>query len=171
MSFSRDSPAPQFKSINSLALSLLYGPMFTSLHGFWNKYTLDFMDLRYMESKSESVSHSVVSNSLQPYGLQPTSLLCPWDSPGENIGVSCHSLLQGLFPTQGSNQGLLHYRQILYCLSHQESQTFYFTGQFYVYNQSKLISQSVTSLVPETWDGLCLKGAYKMVWNQGGCLG
>ena len=69
MSFSRDSPAPQFKSINSLALSLLYGPMFTSLHGFWKKYTLDFMDLRYMESKSESVSHSVVSNSLQPYGL------------------------------------------------------------------------------------------------------
>ena len=46
------------------------------------------------------------------------------DSPGENTGVDCHALLQGIFPTQGSNPGLLHYRQILYCLSHQGNQTF-----------------------------------------------
>ena len=39
----------------------------------------------------------------------------------QNIGVGFHSLLQGLFPTQGSNPGLLHCRQLLYCLSHQES--------------------------------------------------
>ena len=32
----------------------------------------------------------------------------PWDSPGKNNGVGCHSLLQGIFPTQGLNQGLLH---------------------------------------------------------------
>ena len=37
-----------------------------------------------------------------------------------NPGVGCHSLLQGIFPTQGSNPGLLCYRQILYCVSHQE---------------------------------------------------
>ena len=36
----------------------------------------------------------------------PGSSLCPWDSPGKNIGVSCHSLLQGTFPIQGSNPGL-----------------------------------------------------------------
>ena len=46
-------------------------------------------------------------------------LLCPWNSPGKNTGVGCHSLLQGIFPTLGSNLGLLHCRQILYCLSHQ----------------------------------------------------
>ena len=69
----------------------------------------------------ESVSRSVVSNSLRPHGLQPARLLCPWDSPGTNTGVDCHFLLQGIFPTQGSNQGLLHCRQILYCLSHQEA--------------------------------------------------
>ena len=40
------------------------------------------------------VSHSVVPNSLQAHGLQPTRLLCPWDFPGENIGVGCHFLLQ-----------------------------------------------------------------------------
>ena len=43
--------------------------------------------------------------------------LCPWDFPGKNTGVGNHSLLQGIFPTQGLNPGLLHYRQILYCLS------------------------------------------------------
>ena len=37
------------------------------------------------------------------YELQPTSLLCPWDSPGKNTGVGCHAFLQGIFPTRGSN--------------------------------------------------------------------
>ena len=35
--------------------------------------------------------------------LQPARLLCPWDSPGKNIGVCCHALLRGIFPTRGSN--------------------------------------------------------------------
>ena len=38
------------------------------------------------------------------------------DSPGKNIGVGCHALLQAIFPTQGFNPGLLHCRRILYCL-------------------------------------------------------
>ena len=42
----------------------------------------------------KSESHLVVSESLRPHGLQPTRLLCPWDSPGKNTGVSCHFLLQ-----------------------------------------------------------------------------
>ena len=37
---------------------------------------------------------SVVSDSTRPHGLQPTGLLCPWDSPGKNTGVGCHFLLQ-----------------------------------------------------------------------------
>ena len=52
-------------------------------------------------------SRSVVSDSLWLHGLQPTRLLCPWKSPGRNTGVGCHSLLQGVFLTQGSNPGLL----------------------------------------------------------------
>ena len=44
---------------------------------------------------------------LRPHGLQPTRLLCRWDSPGKNIGVDCHALLQGIFPTEGSNLRLL----------------------------------------------------------------
>ena len=41
------------------------------------------------------------------------------DSPGKNTGVGSHSLLQRVFPTQGSNLGLVHYRQILYCLNRE----------------------------------------------------
>ena len=50
--------------------------------------------------------------TLQPHGLWPTRLLCPWDSPGKNTGLGYHSLLQGGLPTQGLNPGLLHCRQI-----------------------------------------------------------
>ena len=46
-----------------------------------------------------------------------------WNPPGKNTGVGCHSLLQGIFPIQVSNPGLLHCRQILYHLSHQGSPT------------------------------------------------
>ena len=58
---------------------------------------------------------------LLPYGLQPTRLLCPWGSPGKDTGVDCHHLLQGIFPIQVSNPGVLHCRQILYHVSHQGS--------------------------------------------------
>ena len=44
-----------------------------------------------------------MSDSLQPYDLQPPRLLRPWDSQGNNTGVDCHVLLLGIFPTQGSN--------------------------------------------------------------------
>ena len=46
-------------------------------------------------SIKQSVSHSVVSDSLQPHGLQPTRLLRPWDFADKNTGVSCHFLLYG----------------------------------------------------------------------------
>ena len=77
------------------------------------------------------VSCSVVSKSLQPHGLQPTRLLCPWDSPGKSTGVGNHSLLQGTFLTQESNPSLPHCRQILYHLSHQGSPYFVFTLQYF----------------------------------------
>ena len=62
-----------------------------------------------------------MSDSLRPHELQPTRLLCPWDSSGKNIGVSSHSILRGIFPTQRSNPGLPHGRRILYHLNHQGS--------------------------------------------------
>ena len=69
-----------------------------------------------MKNHMESESRSVVSDSLRPQGLYS-----PWSSPGQNTGVGSGSLLQGIFLTQESNQGLLHCRQILYQLSYQGS--------------------------------------------------
>ena len=62
------------------------------------------------------MSHSVVSYSLQPHGLYG-----PWNSLVQNTGVGSLSLIQEIFPTQGSNPGLLHCRQILSQLSHKRS--------------------------------------------------
>ena len=68
------------------------------------------------ELESESESRSVVSDSLGPHGLYS-----PWSSLGQNTGAGSLSLLQGIFPTQGSNPGLPHCRRILYQLSHKGS--------------------------------------------------
>ena len=64
----------------------------------------------------ESESRSVVSDSLWPHGLYS-----PWNSPGQNTGVGSLSLLQGIFPTQGSNPGHPNCQQILYQLSHKRN--------------------------------------------------
>ena len=56
-----------------------------------------------------------------PVDCGPTGSSVHGDSPGTNTGVGCHALLQGVFPTQGSNPSLPHCRQILYHLSHQGS--------------------------------------------------
>ena len=63
-----------------------------------------------------SESCSVMSDSLWPHGLYN-----PWNSLGQNTGVGSLSLLQGIFPPQGSNPGLPHCRQIVYQLSHKGS--------------------------------------------------
>ena len=60
--------------------------------------------LRIATSRNELISeHGVLRN-------KPARLPGPWDSPGKNTGVVSHSLLQGIFPTQGLNPGLLHCR-------------------------------------------------------------
>ena len=55
---------------------------------------------------------SVMFKALQSHGLQTSRLLCPSNSLGKSTGLGCHALLQSIFPTQGSNPGLLHCRQI-----------------------------------------------------------
>ena len=52
-------------------------------------------------------------------GYETPCTYSPWNSPGQNTGVGSLSLLQGIFPIQESNPGLLHCRQILYQLSHK----------------------------------------------------
>ena len=75
----------------------------------------------------------------------PSRLLCPWDSPGENTEVACDALLQGIFPTQGSNPCPLHFlhcRWIPYLLSHQGS------PRTCLYNYKGLVSEMIRR---ESW--------------------
>ena len=67
------------------------------------------------------LSCSVMSDSLQPQGLQPTRLLCPWDFLGKNTGVGCHVRLQVIIQTQGSNLPVL-------CLLHWQAALFFTTS-------------------------------------------
>ena len=80
---------------------------------------------------SKELSREVIGKDLKVSVAQSCPALCHpmdcsppgssvhGDSPGKNTGVDCHSLLQGIFPTQGLNLGLQHRRQILYHLSHR----------------------------------------------------
>ena len=100
---------------NSLRSPALAGGFFTTSATWETLYCI----IKYMcKKKKKRKSRSFVYGS---HGLWPARLLCPWDSPGKNTGVGCQFLPQGIFPTQGSNLGLLHCRQILYRLSHHVS--------------------------------------------------
>ena len=74
---------------------------------------IESMSLASPALASESESQSSCPTLCDPIGT--------WNSPGQNTGVGSLSLLQGIFPTQGSNPGLPHRRRILYQLSHQGS--------------------------------------------------
>ena len=95
----------------------LVGTVTAGYHVTWTLNTISQWSLQksYKEYfnpsliNKESESHSVMSNSLWPHGLYS-----PWNFPGQNTGVSSLCLLQGIFPTQGSNPGLLHCRWIVY---------------------------------------------------------
>ena len=91
----------------------LYFSAYPWLLVLYNKVVKERSEVR----QNESESHSVMSNSLGPHGLYS-----PWNSLGQNTEVDSLSLLQGIFPIQGQNPGLLHCRQILYQLIHKGSQ-------------------------------------------------
>ena len=85
---------------------------------------------------------SVLSDSLQSYGLQPTRLLCSWNSLGKSTGVGCHALLQRIFPTQGSDLGLLHHRQTLHHWATREAHT-YMCMYIYTHTHISCFSASI----------------------------
>ena len=89
-------PSPLFPQVCSLCLHLCCCP------------TNRLIRTIFLDSMKWTKSCSVMSNSLRPHGLYS-----PWNSPAQNIGVGSLSLLQVIFPTQGSKSGLLHCRQIL----------------------------------------------------------
>jgi len=90
-----------------IILVSLFQSLFFPLHAW---YFCQLCELKWSESLS------VMSDSLGPHGLYRS-----WNSPGQNTGMDSFSLLQGIFPSQGLNPGLLHCRWILYQLSHRGS--------------------------------------------------
>ena len=95
-----------------LPLSLPLKPPPLSLFTFCPHHGLKFPETfsNYLSQPTACFSlqkSSVVSDSLRPHRLYS-----PWNSPGQNTGEDCHSLLQGIFLTQAWNPGLLHHRQI-----------------------------------------------------------
>ena len=71
----------------------------------WNIYVYTYVSI-YM-----CCLCSDVSDSLQPHGCSQPGSSVHGDSPGKNTGAGGHALLQGIFPTQGSNSGLPHCRR------------------------------------------------------------
>ena len=74
---------------------------------------------RIMPKKWREVLVTQSSPSATPWSVTHQAP-CPWDSPSKSTGVGCHSLLQKIFPIQGSNPGLLHCRQIFFSLSWED---------------------------------------------------
>ena len=116
--------------------------------------------------------------TLRPHG--PTRLLHPWDFLGKNTGVGCHFLLQEIFPTQGSNPGLPHCRQALYCLSYQEiydcpviylpnrNGCWWSPGLFSVFTIT--MSATIKNFVPillSVWKYTCKMNSPKGNWTKG----
>ena len=92
-------PLPSFFlsfSLLSLSFSLLFLSFFLCL-----SFLLSFFVSAYMCTQWCPTCNPMDCSP-------PVRLLCPWDFPGKNTGGGCHSLLQGIFPTQGSNLCLLH---------------------------------------------------------------
>ena len=151
---------PYFLSFNGN--KVLWGKNFTHYRS-WRLLFLDVCTCNsYDVCVCVCVSHSVISNSLWPHGLSPTRLLCPWGSPGKNTGVGCHSLLQGIFLTHGSNQGLLHCRQILYHLSHKGSPIIHIL----IHSLIQLLTQQLFIKPLQDARHWSSHSAYSMAWKQ-----
>ena len=101
------------------SIEFLYHALHILLSFYLCTYVMVCVLFKRIKQNGERVwseSHLIVSDSLWPHGLYS-----PWNSPGQNTGVGSLSLLQGIFPTQGSNPGFLCCGWILYQLSYQGS--------------------------------------------------
>ena len=115
-----------------------------------------------------SESRLVVSSSLRPHGLYS-----PWNSPGQNTGVGSCFFLQGIFPTQGSNPGLTHWKWILYQLSHQGSPSLGDVPKMAFTESDKLINVPDFTLLlyreknGKLWIRIC--ATFKTTWTFNAC--
>ena len=112
----------QFSSVSQLCLTHC-NPMDCSTPGFPVHHQLSELAQALLYLNLYIIIILISSLNRVQLFATPWTVACqaPLDFPGKSPGVGCHFLLQGIFPTQGLNPGLLHCRQMLYCLSHQGS--------------------------------------------------
>ena len=121
--------AKYLNTISSLQTNIVRGKNQTLLAKFkqWGWCLYQGLGYRLLQFEadlwytSELLIAQLCLTLCDPMDCSPPGSSVHGNSPGKNTGVGCHSLLQGIFPNQGSNLGLLNCRQILYHLSHQES--------------------------------------------------
>ena len=89
---------------------------------------------------------------------------CPWNSPGQNTGMDSCSLLQGIFPIQGSNPGLPHCRQILYCLSHRRSPLFLRSLSNTMENEEASIFNADSDFCSKCSHKFCFTSNVNVIW-------
>ena len=142
--------------INSIKISAIIFLILVLFKMIWQEKHLKVINYQLLHIY-ESESHSVMSNSLWPHGLYSA-----WNSPGQNTGVGSLPFLHGIFPTQGLNPGILHYRKILYQLSHKWSPRIL---EWVAYPFSRGSSQ------PRNWTGVsCIAGRFFTNWAIRECL-
>ena len=113
-----------FSLANSLSILFIFSQSNSQFH--WS-FMLIFWSISFISALIFVVSFLLSTLSLQVKVAQLCLTLCnpmdcsPWNCSGQNTGMGSFSFLQGTFPTQGSNPGFLHCRQILYQLSHKGS--------------------------------------------------
>ena len=122
-----------------------------------NPERLSLYDSKYMiswVSEWKSLSHVWLCDPMD----------CPWNSPGQNTGMDSCSLLQRIFPIQGSNPGLPHCRQILYCLSHRRSPLFLRSLSNTVENEEASIFNADSDFCSKCSHKFCFTSNVNVIW-------
>ena len=130
----------KFLCFSSFLSSFLFFP-FSTLTNFY--FVLGYVLCSYLVTQSCLTLYNSMDCSLPGSSIHG-------DSPGKNTGVGCHALLQGIFPTQGLNPGILHCRQILYHLNHQRSPEYNDTSSL------KKMQNRTSNFSPQIWSSIYL---------------
>ena len=164
ISFSRGSSRPRDWSRDSCISGRRFNFWATrelplAIHKSWLR-KMHFLLLHTYLLPSHAVVLCLIAQSCpplcDPMDWSPPGSTVHRDSPGKTTGVCSHPLLQGIFPTQRSNPGLLHCGQILYCLSHQGGPGIL---KWVAYPFSRETSQ------PTNWTGApCIAGGFFTSW-------
>ena len=121
---------------------------------------LHLTELQFFVYKTKIISTTSCPTLLEPHGLKPTRLLCPWDFPREEHWSGLPFSSPRIFLTQGLNLHLLHCRWICYCSATGETQTSYHRGwlkrQTVTIQVKQIHVKSMWCYYQHPWNIVCL---------------